>query len=262
MENRVWEQLNRARLTIDHTGTLLELDRAEIEQFYVPIARFLLDRRQALQKRILAAVAGPPGVGKTAFTTQLVAVINAESGRELAVQVQQDGWHYPNSYLASHTLRRGNQEILLSQIKGAPETFDTATAYACLEKIRRGEQAGYPVYSRVLHDPIPDAGTVESHHQVVVVEGNYLFLQKDPWRQFLRLFDVRIFLAAPRAALIESLRQRFLRGGKSMAAVEQHIQEVDLLNIDLVLENSAPGNIVVYKAGSRRIARVHYGDIP
>ncbi len=61
---------------------------------------------------------------------------------------------------------------------------------------------------------------------------------------------------------MESLRQRFLRGGKSMAAVEQHIQEVDLPNIDQVLENSAPGNIVVYKTDSRRIARVNYGDIP
>jgi hypothetical protein len=266
MENQVWEQICQTRLTIDQTDTLLELDRTETENYYDPLACFLLKRYHSQQRRLMIAVAGPPGVGKTAFTTLLVAVINAEAVRqgaehEVAIQIQQDGWHYPNSYLTTHTLRRGNEEILLSQIKGKPETFDTTSAYTCLEKIRRGKPVSYPVYSRILHNPVPDAGKVASYNQVVVVEGNYLLLQREPWRRFLNLFDLRIFLTAPREALIEGLRQRHQRGGKSTAATDRQIQEVDLPNIDLVLENSAPGDIRVSKTDNTRISSVEYPSI-
>jgi pantothenate kinase len=257
MDTRVWERLEQARLTIDQTSTPLEIDRDEVERFYDPLARLLLERQQDRPGRLIVAVAGPPGVGKTAFTTLLVAVINAMTDAS-AIQLQQDGWHYPNAYLAAHTTRRGGAEVPLAQCKGTPESFDAAAIYACLEKIRRGETVDFPVYSRALHEPVTGAGRVEAGHRVVMIEGNYLLLQAEPWRQFLPLLDVRICLSAPREALVDGLRQRHLRGGKSSAAAEAQIQRVDLPDIDLVLDQSAPGQIVVRKADSKRILGVEY----
>ena len=79
----MWDNLSQKNLTLDQTSTPLEMERLEVEQFYYPLALRLLERSRG-QKRILAAVAGPPGSGKTAFATLLVAVINAEAqGEEL-----------------------------------------------------------------------------------------------------------------------------------------------------------------------------------
>ena len=193
----VWEQLRKTQLTLDQTDTLLEVDREEVEKFYDPLALRLLELGCG-RNRLLVAVAGPPASGKTAFATLLVATINTESGREEAVLVQQDGWHYPNEYLNTHIIRRNGEEVLLRHIKGAPETYDTETAYAFLECIKQGGRMTYPVYSRRLHNPVPNAGTVEPKHHIAVIEGNYWLLQENPWQRFQDLFDIRIFLTASR----------------------------------------------------------------
>jgi hypothetical protein len=203
-------------------------------------------------------VAGPPGSGKTAFATILVAVINAEVDHEEATVVQLDGWHYSNDYLRAHTLQRDGAEVFLRQIKGAPETYDVASAFVCFEKIKAGGEVCYPVYSRQIHDPIPNGGCVEPRHRIVIMEGNYLLLRKEPWRHFRELFDTCIFLTAPPEALVEGLRQRHLRGGRTLAAAEEHILAVDLPNIDCVLKNSGRANIVVKKADSQHITSVEY----
>jgi hypothetical protein len=172
--------------------------------------------------------------------------------------VQLDGWHYSNDYLSTHTLQRDGVEVLLRQIKGAPETYDIASAFKCFEKIKAGGKVCYPVYSRQIHDPIPNGGCVEPQHRIVIVEGNYLLLQEEPWRHFRELFDTCIFLTAPPEALVEGLRQRHLRGGKSAAAAEEHILAVDLPNMNRVLKNSGRANIVVKKADSQHITSLEY----
>jgi pantothenate kinase len=81
------------------------LDRQEVMDFYQPLARCVLERRQPGQREIVA-VAGPPGSGKSAFAAVLTAVLDALAGEKLAALVGLDGWHFPNAYLDSHTIRR------------------------------------------------------------------------------------------------------------------------------------------------------------
>ena len=253
----MWQEISQKHLTLDQTSTPLQVNREEVEQFYQPLARELI-RRGSSQRRFLVAIAGPPGSGKTAFATLLVAVIDAVLKSEQAVMIPQDGWHYPNTYLNSHTIDHNGETISLRQLKGAPETYDTDAAYSFLERVRQGGSLRYPVYSRLEHNPIADAGLVSQNHHWMILEGNYWLLQEPAWQPFQGLFDATIFLTADPGALIDGLRQRHLRGGKDPAFVEKHMQMVDIPNIERVLNHSSKAQIVVEKANSRQIARITY----
>jgi putative kinase len=257
METNLWETLRRVPLFLDQTSKRLELDREEITRFYEPLAHRVLEGRRAGRREIVA-VAGPPGSGKTAFAATLVAVLNVLEPADPAVLVGLDGWHYPNAYLDSHRILRDGESLRLRDIKGAPETYDRDKILAFLSEVQRAERLVYPVYSRELHDPMPNAGTIESGQQIVVLEGNYWLLHESPWTEFQPVFDLGIFLTAEPGTLLDGLRERHLRGKKSLEFVEQHMRKVDLPNIQRVLDNSGHADVVVYKADSRRISGVEW----
>ncbi len=256
----MWERLTRSTLYLDRTDFPLEIERAQIERFYHPLATGLLAADPLA--RLVVAVAGPPGSGKTAFATTLVAVINAETDDDTAVLVGLDGWHYSNDYLAAHFVERGGGRVSLQRIKGAPETFDVAAVYDCITKIRQRDQASFPVYSRRLHEPVSGGGMVDVSHKIVVVEGNYLLLDEKPWKRLAPLFDVRVFISASPGTLADALGERHLRGGKTAVATERQIREVDLPNARRVASSAARAQVLVYKHETdvRRIARVETGD--
>ena len=241
-------------LTHDGTSARLEIDPVDIRLFYTPLAKIIL--KKAGESRFVIGVAGPPGCGKTAFTAILCAVINACAGLNTAVCIGLDGWHYPNSYLDSHLTIRNGQEIPLRMVKGAPESYDTDAAISFLRAARSGSAERFPVYSRARHDPCPQAGHLEQHNRILLMEGNYLLLDSPVWRDFPPLMDLSIFLTAPRDHLIAALRRRHLAGGKRPEMVEQHILFSDMPNLDLILAHSRPADILVEKTDSRRISKI------
>jgi len=253
----VWERLSRSPLLIDQADTTLNVDRVQVEQFYLPLATTLLASHPSAS-RFMVAVAGPPGSGKTAFASTLVAVINAEAEHDMAVLVGLDGWHYPNAYLATRFINQGDGQITLQRIKGSPETFDATNAYDCLSKMRNGGRVTFPVYSRRLHEPMSGGGLVALSHKMVIVEGNYLLLDEDPWRRFLELFDVCIFISAPLETLVASLAERHQRGGKSPEVTTRHIRQVDLPNASRVVPSAARAQVLVHKADARTIDRIEW----
>jgi pantothenate kinase len=257
----VWERLAGVKLHLDQTDTPLEVDRTQVERFYYPLAITLLSRRTS-PSRLMTAVAGPPGSGKTAFATILVAVVNAEADEDVAVLVGLDGWHYPNDYLATHYLDQDGERIALQNVKGAPETFDAVGAGRCLSEIRRGRHVSFPVYSRRLHEPISGRGSVDSHHKIVIAEGNYLLMDEGPWRRVRELFDVRIFISAPREILVASLTERHQRGGKTPDATVRHIGAVDIPNAGRVGPSLAYAQVLIHKANARRIDRIEWRANP
>ena len=254
----VWKRLSRTDLLVDQTDTVLEIDREEVERFYHPLAISLLEKAESVS-RLMVGVAGPPGSGKTAFATLLVAVINAAAGgsREgRAALVGLDGWHYPSDYLHTHYVQWGGKRVRLRSVKGLPESFDAAAAYACLSEIRQGGRVSFPVYSRKLHDPVSGGGVVEASDRIVLAEGNFLLLNEGPWIRFRRLFDVRVFIFADTATLVQGLRERHLRGGKSLAATERQVYQIDLPNSRRVASGAAYAHVLVHKADVRRVDRI------
>jgi pantothenate kinase len=252
-----WERLSNDSLFLDETNNHLEVERTQVEQFYLPLAEYLLVRLID-DSRLVIGVAGPPGCGKSVFSALLAAVINARTDRDIACVVGMDGWHFPNAFLDQHTICKSGEMILLRPIKGAPETFDVQAMQARLAAIREGGIVDYPVYSRRLHDPIPNGGQIHLSQRCVIVEGNYLFLNEPPWNALQSIFDVRIFLEASLQAIRASLLERHLRGGKTLGEAQRQIQAVDLPNAKRVLSGSSPASIVVHKLNSRLIQSIEW----
>lgn len=256
-----WERLSQDNLHLDSTDKALEVDHSQVEQFYLPLAeRCLADLDD--QGRLIVGVAGPPGSGKSAFAALLGAVINARTSQHLAGVVGMDGWHYPNSYLEAHTILRGSKRLPLRTIKGAPETFDVQAMMRCLTMIRQGGEVRYPIYSRRLHEPVPEAGLIRAAQRIVIVEGNYLFLKETPWNALQGLFGLRIFLRASLEQIRAGLRERHLRGGKTPNLAEKQIREVDFPNAQRVLAGSLTSTIVVHKQDSRNISSIEWLPSP
>ena len=241
----------------DEDRTPVQIDIPQVTRFYLPLALRLLFRTEALP-RLMVGIAGPPGSGKTAFSAILSALINSLSREKRGLLVGLDGWHYPNEYLATHTLARDGQTTPLSSLKGSPESFDAEAAFTCLRAIRLGQEVRFPIYSRKLHAPLAEAGAVLATHKIILVEGNYLLLDEEPWSKFRQLFDVRIFLQIDPTVLETGLAERHQRGGKPPEAVERQIQQVDLPNARRVLRGSSGAQIVVHKTDARHIQRIEY----
>ncbi len=260
MSASIWARLQSASLFLDQSAHPLEIERTEVEAFYEPLARRFLAQLKAPKRRLIA-IAGPPGCGKSSFALILSAVINLLAEAEVCAVVGQDGWHFSNAYLETHTTRRAGHALSLRQVKGSPETFDVQGLHACLLRMREESELTFPVYSRVAHDPLPAKGLLRREHKLILIEGNYLLLRRPGWQELGPLFDTQVFITAPLESLLENLRERHRRGGKDEAAAEAHIQAVDLPNIRLVLSASSPADILIEKADARHIRRIIYPEI-
>ena len=222
--------------------------------YYTALAEELL-RKHVKATRSLIAIVGPPGSGKSYLASALSHLLNHKASSEIAIVVGQDGWHYPNDFLDSHTIQKSQQIITLRSIKGSPETFDAVSAIECLRRIKQGEEISYPIYSREIHDPIPNAAKVLSHHKLILCEGNYWLLNELPWQTGIPLFDLRIFIQVKLDTLVPALRERHLRGGKTKAEVERQIK-VDLENAERIINFSVPPHIIIEKENPYTISQL------
>jgi putative kinase len=255
-------------MMLDGTSTPLEVDGDEIDRFYLPLARNLLNRLID-HPRCLVGIGGPPACGKSAFSQLLAAVVNALNSQDqqgdeglaptapISIQVGLDGWHYPNSYLDTHFILRGGAEISLRKVKGSPASFNALELLDFLQRLRQGRNPVYPLYSRVFHDPQP-TGQILASHRLILVEGNYLLLNAPPWNTIRELFDLTLFLTAPREILLKALYDRHLRGGKLPEDIQSHMAFSDVPNLDLILSNSHPADILIRKSDSRRVLEIIY----
>ncbi|KGJ11416.1 nucleoside/nucleotide kinase family protein [Paracoccus versutus] len=182
--------------------------------------------------RRIVAILGAPGSGKSTLAAQLVA------GLDDAVLVPMDGFHLDNRLLEADGLRG---------CKGAPETFDAAGFVALVRRLKAGGEVVHPVFDRGLDLAIAGAGRVEAGHRLVVVEGNYLLLDRAPWRELAGLWDLSVMLDVPIEELRRRLTARWQGLGRSPAEVMAHLEN-DLGNAELVLRESLPADLRVRPA--------------
>jgi pantothenate kinase len=180
--------------------------------------------------RLMVAVAGPPGAGKSSFAQMLVEALNA-AATESAVVIPMDGFHYDNGLLEA----RG-----LLDRKGSPATFDVGGLRHMLLRLRARDEAevAIPVFDRRLEIARAGARIVAAQVRILVIEGNYLLLDREPWRQLAPLFDLTVMLRASRSSLERRLIQRWLSYGFSEAEARAKVLGNDLPNVDVVLEGS------------------------
>lgn len=192
----------------------------------------LLRARAAAAGRTIVALAGPPGAGKSEMSARLAAMLPAGE----AAVMPMDGFHFDNAVLAAMGLR---------DRKGAPETFDCEGFEATLRRIRVGDAAvAVPLFDREADLARAGAAIIPAGVPVVLVEGNYLLLDREPWTRLAPLFDLKIFIDVPLAELERRLLARWAGHGREPAAARAWVERNDLPNARLVLAESRPADIV------------------
>ena len=232
-------------LTIDAVFT----DK-DIRDIFLPLLEKLYSLKKEKRRRILAMLSGPPGCGKSTLAWFLSYLSEnrfpekdsaAMTEKEPITVIGMDGFHYYQEYLLTHYTRRNERSIPLVQIKGAPETFDLEKLLTQVKQVAEGQECPWPVYDRQKHDPAEDAMTVTG--DIVLLEGNYLLLDKPGWTELSRYADYTIRISAEEAFLRERLVERHLAGGKERAAAEAFVEDSDLYNAREVLAFSKPADL-------------------
>lgn len=178
-------------------------------------------KRRALEsnERIIVLLYGPPGSGKTTSAERLVNMLNNDnddenanitsetpsgitpdeyitgkggsktsigiykSNKQLntpheflnAVHVPMDGFHLPLKLLPQNLISR----------RGCPESFDGDNVVKLVELLfkKNWKFLSVPQFDHSVGDPINPGVLINSNTKIVILEGLYLMLDKDPWNQ-------------------------------------------------------------------------------
>lgn len=152
-----------------------------------------------------------------------------------------DGFHRRQEYLLTHRAVRDGIEIPMVDVKGAPETFALDHLANALSRASSGEDCEWPTYDRTLHNPV--YGGLRVTGDIVLLEGNYLLLDLEGWRDLRRYADYTIRITADPALLRERLVSRKEASGTPRADAERFVEFSDLRNAELCLAHSCPADL-------------------
>lgn len=193
------------------------------------IAGFLLSEIKTLAERaegrIAVGLAGGPGAGKSTVSGALVKALDA-AGLP-AVAVPMDGFHMRHAKLES---------LGIAHEKGMPHTFEAAGFVAFLQRAKLAkEPVSGPVYTRDIEDVTEDGYVIAGETKILVVEGNYLLLDSEPWGAVKNLLDLAVHIAVPREEVLARLLKRHGEFGLfNQDHIEEHVMRVDMANYDIV----------------------------
>jgi len=229
------EQMIEYPVTINGVEVLAQYTRRAVDEIFLPLLDALSALRREKGRRILVMLAAPPGSGKSTLLSFL------ESLSRGAIQViGMDGFHRRQAYLVSHFTERDGRQIPMVDIKGAPVTFDLELLTAAVKRVAAGEVCGWPVYDRMLHNPVEDAVRVDG--DIVLLEGNYLLLDQDGWRELSGYADYTVSIRADEALLRSRLIDRRIKTGVDEAAATRFVDYSDMPNVRLCLEKTLPAD--------------------
>ena len=147
--------------------------------------------------RYVLAIAGCPGSGKSTLAKRLCTKLNARASEEgrggTAVVIPMDGYHYTRA-----ELDRMQDPKLAHRRRGAHWTFDAEGFVRRVEEASRPRaEVDFASFDHGIGDPVPGAIQVGKHHEILVVEGLYLYLDKEPWTDLMEVFHKKCFIKCP-----------------------------------------------------------------
>ena len=215
-------------------------DRA-VREIFLPLLKTLTEKQMEKGGRLLVMLAAPPGAGKSTLLSFLEKLSRDFPPHASIQAIGMDGFHRRQEDLQSHFILRDGKKISLVEIKGAPVTFDLERLAKSVKQIASGAVCGWPVYDRLLHNPVEDAVLVDGN--IVILEGNYLLLDMDGWRALKAFADYTVSVRADESLLRERLIARRIRTGTARDAAVRFVDFSDMPNVRLCLTRSAPADL-------------------
>lgn len=234
--------------TINGIEVAASYSEESIQGIFVPLLRKLTAMQKEKNGRLLVMLAAPPAAGKSTLLSFLQHLSQATEGVTPITAIGMDGFHRYQSYLLAHTLIRDGKEIPMVDVKGTPETFDLDKLRGAIAQVAAGQVCGWPDYDRLLHNPVEDARRVDG--DLVILEGNYLLLDMDGWRELRQFADFTIKIVAEEDDLRQRLVDRKAASGASYEEAVSFVEFSDLYNARLCLARSMDADMTLRMTGS------------
>lgn len=193
-----------------------------------------IDALPTRDRRRFIALVGPPASGKSTLSHALAKAVPH------AAVIPMDGFHLDNRILEA----RG----LLAR-KGAPDTFDVEGFAHLIRRLKAEDNVIYPVFNRDIDAAIAGAGSVGPETRTLIVEGNYLLLDKPRWRDLAPLWDLSVYLSVSEDVLRARLMQRWRDQGLNEDAAAAKTDRNDLPNAREVAAHLIAPDVTISNTG-------------
>ena len=203
-----------------------------VSTIFLPLLRHLTQLQKERNRRILVLLAAPPAAGKSTLVSFLEHLSRTEAGLTPIQSIGMDGFHHYQDYLAEHTVVKNGEEIPMARVKGSPISFDLELMTQRIRQVAAGENCGWPEYNRRLHNPRDNAIAITGN--IILLEGNYLLLDRPGWSDLRQYADYTIRISADKNDVRERLVRR--KAGSTGWPREQAEAFVDFSDMDNVME--------------------------
>jgi len=173
-------------------------------------------------------LAGAPGSGKSTLANLLITRL-----KEILVVIPLDGYHYYRSELDQ--MKNSSQAYIY---RGAPFTFNSQKFYSDLAKAHKSRTGIFPSFDHHIKDPIENAIHLSTDHKIILVEGNYLLLNSEPWYSIRKLFDETWLLDIPIEVSNDRVAKRHVSTGMTEYQALERVRQNDDINAKLIAKES------------------------
>lgn len=102
-----------------------------------------------------------------------------------------------------------------------------------------------PSFDHGVGDPVEDDIFVSLQHKVVIVEGNYLLLDEDIWRDISSIFDEKWFIDVDIETAMQRVLRRHISTGKRPDVAKWRIDYNDRPNAELIIKSSKKADLII-----------------
>ena len=199
----------------------------------------------------MIAISGIPGSGKSGLASEMAKQINrlykAKKPDEtepssIAAAIPMDGYHLTRSQLSMMP-----DPKYAAARRGAAFTFDGEKFLQFAQTLRQKITADTPdiyapSFDHSIKDPVENDIVVPATCRVIFFEGNYLSLDREPWRTAADLMDELWFVQVDFEVARKRLVERHLKAGLAQNEEEADTRATqnDLVNGKEIVENRLP----------------------
>lgn len=207
----------------------------------------LLRGRAQHPPRLVIALAGPPGSGKSTVANNVAAIVKrrcAETGSPSIAVIGMDGYHLSRAVL--DTLPNREEAYIR---RGAPWTFDAQGVVDLVRCCKQGLNTTIyaPTFDHALKDPVENGVVIPAGTEIVLIEGLYLLLDTEPWIHISDFVDDRWYVDVDPAIAKERVAARHVAAGiePDLESARRRVELNDEINGYFVAGHSVRRDVVV-----------------